>query len=71
MSRAALFDWRNIVAALTVTVATVAVGSAIDVRDRTAANTAEIKRIADVQAEKNDRILSDLAAIKKHLGILP
>lgn len=63
------FPWREVLAGLAVTGAATSLGAAVNVRDRTSDNEHEIRRISDVQAEKNDRILADLKAIKTKLGI--
>lgn len=66
-------DWRAIIAGLAVAASSLALGAAVDTRDQTKANTAEIKRVEDVQAERNsaildklDEIRADIKAMKGH-----
>lgn len=64
-------DARAIIAGLAITAATASLGAAVDVRDRVAKQEGYREMDVTVQRERDDRILTDLAAIKARLGILP
>ena len=57
-------DWRAIVAGLAVVASSAALGAAVDTRDQTKANTAEIRRVEDVQAERDKAIMGRLDELR-------
>ncbi len=71
MSKPGWLDARAIIAGLAITAATASLGAAVDVRDRVAKQETYREMDNAVQGERDARILSDLAAIKTRLGIVP
>ena len=62
---------RSAILAAVGSLAVAAMGAAINVRDHVAETAARLDKDEAVQAERDARILADLAAIKLKLGVTP